>query len=456
MMNMLSAKNASLAPEVEHNSSGASHNSVGVRRPLTWWLRTGLLLTVLLMTVGNILISAPHTNHVTLPLVEKLPVAQPSSNPPEKCELRDISNFTAMSLEPLKRGIQKNFPHCLRFQCMRNISRCDNVLATNFDGPDPPCCTHILRDKARYFDRVMCYLGLEYMPSAGMLLGLTRSDRMIPWTADNDFTVSTETMIAMLSLWHTSSHLEHGMLLFNARDKNFRLCASPSFANGKLLRWKVNGTSKVHFFGTSVYSDFYIGEYAGENMTVPLLGGCVHAASDLRPYVRRSFYNGTLEQYFPNNPENILTQLYGPNWRVPDPRKSNHGSGGGGIICGQNKKNKKQNKKVKIMMSYTTNCAFLFVCSQTKTCRAKMTLALLPEKSNHVKNIELHPVDQERTSHEQDKCQPILNVSIHPTSYPNLATMPDSASRIEVHHQTAHGSGFGTRIGGFACLSTHP
>jgi hypothetical protein len=37
----------------------------------------------------------------------------------------------------------------------------------------------------------MCYLGLEYLPAFGMLLGLARSDRLIPWTSDNDYMVST-------------------------------------------------------------------------------------------------------------------------------------------------------------------------------------------------------------------------------------------------------------------------
>jgi hypothetical protein len=38
---------------------------------------------------------------------------------------------------------QQECTHCLRFQCMDNISKCDNPNETNFDGPDPPCCVHI-------------------------------------------------------------------------------------------------------------------------------------------------------------------------------------------------------------------------------------------------------------------------------------------------------------------------
>jgi hypothetical protein len=322
--------------EVECDSE-TSQKSVAFCRPCTWWLRTGLLLAVLFMVVGDIALLPPDSAQpITTHSAHRPLIGNVTSNPPQECKLRDISNFTrTMSLEPLRVNSRKKWPHCLRFQCMRDASKCDNTLATNFDGPDPPCCVHVLRDMARQFDRVMCYLGLEYVPAVGTLLGLTRSDRLIPWTADNDYIVSTATMIAMMSLWHTSSHLEHGMqLVFSGID---RMCISPSFANGKLLRWKVNGTSKLPFIDTNIYTDFYLGDYHGNNQVhIPVALGCIHNASDLRPYVRRSFYNGTLQQYFPNKPENIVRQIYGPDWRVPDPKKSEHGA----LVCSR-AKNKK-------------------------------------------------------------------------------------------------------------------
>jgi hypothetical protein len=92
---------------------------------------------------------------------------------------------------------------------------------------------------AREFDRVMCYLGLEY-PAFGMLLGLARSDRLIP--CDNDYMVSTATMMAMISLWDSASHLEHGLsLVYDGMD---RMCVS------KLCKWKAsplegNGTERI-------------------------------------------------------------------------------------------------------------------------------------------------------------------------------------------------------------------
>jgi hypothetical protein len=80
---------------------------------------------------------------------------------------RDLSNYTR-GLGRKNKGL---VPIAYVFSAC-NITKCDNPLATNFDGPDPPCCVHILRDIAREFDRVMCYLGLEYLPAFGMLLGL--------------------------------------------------------------------------------------------------------------------------------------------------------------------------------------------------------------------------------------------------------------------------------------------
>jgi hypothetical protein len=248
-----------------------------------------------------------------------------TKEPPQECMLRDLSNYTEGSLRPLRKNKgtkTARYAHCLRFQCNRNISKCDNPLATNFDGPDPPCCVHILRDIAREFDRVMCYLGLEYIPAFGMLLGLARSDRLIPWTSDNDYTISTATIVAMRSLWDSASHLEHGLsLVYDSMD---RMCVTPSFANGKLLRWKTNGTEWYVLDGIP-YADFYIGYVDSEDMFVDTQG-CAFNMSTLRPYERRAFYNGTLHQYFPSKPQNILTEVYGPDWKKPDPDRKSHGA----------------------------------------------------------------------------------------------------------------------------------
>ena len=86
------------------------------------------------------------------------------------------------------------------------MARCDNYDETNYNGPEPPCCVHILRDMARTFDETMCGLGLEYVATFGTLLGLVRSDRMIPWTSDIDYIIPSKHVAnAMVDLWDTNA-----------------------------------------------------------------------------------------------------------------------------------------------------------------------------------------------------------------------------------------------------------
>jgi hypothetical protein len=247
----------------------------------------------------------------------------------QDCVLRDLSNYTEWK-EPLDTGSTKSkWAHCLRFQCMNNQSLCDNFAPTNFDGSDPPCCVHILRDMAREFDRAMCHLGLEYFPAFGMLLGLTRADKLIPWTIDNDYIITKQTLTAMKDLWDSASHLNHGVG-FHQDQTVYRLCATPSFANGKLLRWKANETESLYRDSVYPFADIFWAEERNET-TVVDQRECYHDVSSLRPAVRRAVYNGTFYQNFPQHPDALLTEYFGPNWRVPDARKKSHG----GTHCGR-------------------------------------------------------------------------------------------------------------------------
>jgi hypothetical protein len=91
--------------------------------------------------------------------------------PPQECMLRDLSNYTECSEEG-RRIKDQNGADCLRFQCMSNITKCDNPLATILTAQT---LRARISSETREFDRVMCYLGLEYLPAFGMLLGLARS-----------------------------------------------------------------------------------------------------------------------------------------------------------------------------------------------------------------------------------------------------------------------------------------
>merc|ERR1740139_1826390 len=117
----------------------------------------------------------------------------------DTCDRRDLSNYTATVDGYLTRLPSGNLTNtdCLTFNCTTSES-CDNYLPTNYDGPDPPCCASVLRDMARIFDDTMCDLGLDYVAAMGTLLGLVRSDRLIPWTSDNDYLVPPNSMKAMV------------------------------------------------------------------------------------------------------------------------------------------------------------------------------------------------------------------------------------------------------------------
>jgi hypothetical protein len=52
----------------------------------------------------------------------------------------------------------------------------------------------------------------------------------------------------------------------------------------------------------------------------PFCGSALNVSS-LRPYQRKAF-NGTLHPNFPSKPQDILTVLYGSDWKVPDPKKN--------------------------------------------------------------------------------------------------------------------------------------
>ena len=84
------------------------------------------------------------------------------------------------------------------------------------DGPTKPCCVHILRDMAKAFDDVMCELGLEYFASYSMVLGLTRADKLIPWTSDNDYTATQQPISALLALSEEEKQVftKHGISFF--------------------------------------------------------------------------------------------------------------------------------------------------------------------------------------------------------------------------------------------------
>ena len=269
------------------------------------------------------LVFDPHTT-VLKPPLEQLP----------KCPLRELSEFDPKRFgKQFRDAVPHTFEDCLFFDCNHDISECDNGDPTNYDGPKPPCCMHILRDMSRIFDEEMCRLGLDYFVGFGSLLGLRREDRFIPWTIDSDIIIpSLAAMNAMVTLWDSKkTGLSHHHQIVN------RMCVNPDFAGGGLMKWAFSedryrraidewdGKWNEGF----PYMDLYLGEAVQNNTMFEGWGAhtCRHLYSDVFPTERKLVYNGQFAMNFPPNPDQLLRTYYGARWMFPpsDKDKAEHG-----------------------------------------------------------------------------------------------------------------------------------
>jgi len=243
--------------------------------------------------------------------------------------LQNISNFTWE--RPVNSGTElSRYQQCLRFTCdwkKTNHGRCNSWNRTNLDGPEPPCCVHTLRDMAKAFDDAICELGFEVFASYGMLLGLVRDDKLIPWTMDNDYIATEETLSAMLALRPEEKAVfaKHGISFFY--DNFFRLCITPDFMDGKLAKnWKDKNEINQRGWYPLIYpySDIFVAREEGMYMVDEL--DCAHPMETFRPLVRTPVYNQSFVVSMPHRPEEIISAVYGPHWRTPDNQKSPHGN----------------------------------------------------------------------------------------------------------------------------------
>eukprot|EP00985_Skeletonema_marinoi_P013387 scaffold6623_cov78-Skeletonema_marinoi.AAC.1 len=170
---------------------------------------------------------------------------QPKSQ--QKCRpLRDVSHYSTSTvhypIESASAGRQNSkYDSCLEFKCDWNSTtntHCDTFGPSVYNDPtNPPCCVHILRDMAAAFDAVMCKLGFEYFSSYGMLLGLVRNDKLIPWTSDNDYIATERTLAAMYDMSVEDKKVwdDHGLAFF-FDNYYHRVCITNKFMNGKLAK----------------------------------------------------------------------------------------------------------------------------------------------------------------------------------------------------------------------------
>merc|ERR1712238_211756 len=247
----------------------------------------------------------------------------------QQCKLRDLSHYSTEKVGDLHEiSLSNNLKtsNCLFYVCNRDAAECDNKLPTNFDGPKPPCCTHILRDMSRNFDEAMCTLGLDYVVSFGTLLGFRRGDHIIPWTADIDYIIpSKDVANEMVALWDTNNtgmaHIFQGIN---------RMCVTPDFAGGALQRkWSrlKPPKNKLNLDTSGLpYIDFYVGSRVGSTM-FQVTKHCSHFFDDVFPTKRKLVYNYTFSQNFPANSDQLLRTCYGKDWRTPPKDQNPHGGG---------------------------------------------------------------------------------------------------------------------------------
>jgi len=248
--------------------------------------------------------------------------ANDNSNIEHACKFRNYEKYNELELN-IKGPNSTITANCLSFNCTKNnIQLCDNTRPTNYDGSEPPCCTHILRDMARVFDDAMCDLGLDYVSSFGALLGLTRSDRFIPWSVDIDYILrSKRDANALVDLWDTNTT---GMA--HVFQNIPRMCATAGFGEGKLRKWAIpapKNTTLLDGMGFP-YIDLYVGRTTLSNLFSEI-HSCVHKSKDVWPSKRVLVYNKTIFQRIPANTENMLWTYYGPKWRTPDKQENPHG-----------------------------------------------------------------------------------------------------------------------------------
>ncbi len=291
----------------------------------------------------------PKTNHSTHQTAQKDSKSMAVlGNSSQEFAFRDLSEFSVRKIGPIyKTSLNKRLEeaNCLDFACSKNETLCENTanVTTNYDGPEPPCCIHILRDMARIFDETMFNLRLDYSAGFGSLLGIIRENRFIPWTIDNDYIIpSTDVMNALVSLWDAQktgmTHIFQGIN---------RICITPGYADGKLSKWKVPPpdplTTPNHaelWARGYPYIDFYVGKkvssspgyrssnippYESSKTMFQEISPCRHLLSDTFPTKRVKVYGGEFSQRIPANPEQFLRTYYGRSWKIPVADKNPHG-----------------------------------------------------------------------------------------------------------------------------------
>ena len=106
--------------------------------------------------------------------------------------------------------------------------------------------------------------------------------------------------------------------------QSYRVCASPTFAEGKLASSWTRTTFGPRYDNEHPYADVFVAEEKDGYMVDQL--NCAHPIEVFKPMVYKPVYNGSFHVAVPNNPEEVLTGVFGDDWKTPDSGHKQHGN----------------------------------------------------------------------------------------------------------------------------------
>ena len=105
--------------------------------------------------------------------------------------------------------------------------------------------------------------------------------------------------------------------------QSYRVCAAPTFAEGKLASsWTT--TKSGRYDHNWPYADVFVAEEKDGYMVDQM--DCAHPIEVFKPMVYKPVYNGSFHVAVPNNPEEVLSGAYGDDWETPDSGHKKHGN----------------------------------------------------------------------------------------------------------------------------------
>eukprot|EP01116_Phalansterium_solitarium_P002153 TRINITY_DN12015_c0_g1_i1.p1 TRINITY_DN12015_c0_g1~~TRINITY_DN12015_c0_g1_i1.p1 ORF type:complete len:345 (+),score=60.21 TRINITY_DN12015_c0_g1_i1:156-1190(+) len=213
-------------------------------------------------------------------------------------------------------------------RCLRIHYRTNCEGGEGIGGPKPPCSVDILKEMIFFLTEALEQAKITHWVSYGTLLGSVRNQSIIPWTSDVDIVVPGAEYGQMQAKLASVGLLEKmGYLFFY--DRKYpdigRMCITDD-AERYLKYAKGDVVEKADYFNAYPYADIYqtsVREKAGV-VSVRYGPGCKWHEKTIFPLTRVTLYGR--EMYAPGNYTQYLSQLYGPDWRIPPKGlRSGHG-----------------------------------------------------------------------------------------------------------------------------------